>query len=622
MTVQRPPSPASKRPVAKAILAILVILGALPASAQPGGRAPDVVLRLERWAMDDPAHPPVERDTAARRSEAVVRQALGAATLENYDGLGALVQQGLSLASGPADAGERCLLQVVQVLESRHRLGAAAARALALAHTERARQGGQGWCVARLGVVQARIEAEDDRIADALNLLDSARRVFEAAGDAVQLASARNDLMWIYRRDGTDAANLRRAIDLGLEALSGIRADQQRYLAATIHHNLAGAYLTAHELGPAREHVAAARQFASAVGDEKGLAYIGRLHAEIAMADHQPDEALERFREAQRIFHRVADPQMELVVRIQAARALLTLKRVAQARSELASLDALRAQVHSRSQEVEYLDVALDAAQADDDARATAAAAKAYARALRELEMAERRKLATELRERMGVEQREAENRLLLAQQAAAQARQRWLLVTLALSLALAAGLGWHMLQQRRVRRSLKALAETDELTGLPNRRAILETLAQASRALGSGLPTTLGLVDIDFFKRVNDQHGHAVGDAALKAFALACRSQLRGSDAMGRFGGEEFLLVLPGTPLADAQILFERMRNALQHTEVPGLPPEQRLSCSMGCAELPHAGDLNAALARADAALYRAKAAGRDRVELAPSPD
>ena len=125
-------------------------------------------------------------------------------------------------------------------------------------------------------------------------------------------------------------------------------------------------------------------------------------------------------------------------------------------------------------------------------------------------------------------------------------------------------------------------------------------------------------MLAIDHFKSVNDTHGHEVGDAALKVFASVCSENLRGRDVLGRFGGEEFLLVLPGAQVSSLDAVFERLRTGLRAAAVPGMPPDARLSFSMGAVSLEADATIEQAIHRADEALYRAKADGRDRLTVA----
>lgn len=162
-----------------------------------------------------------------------------------------------------------------------------------------------------------------------------------------------------------------------------------------------------------------------------------------------------------------------------------------------------------------------------------------------------------------------------------------------------------------------KALSITDPLTALANRRHLEERLiAERVRSLRHGDPFSLVMVDIDHFKQINDRHGHGVGDEVLRQFAGLLRAQVRGSDLPARFGGEEFVLVLPATELLAAKELAERLRTTVRATGFPPLP--NGITASFGVAQHRQGDSLHSLLKRVDAALYKAKSAGRDRIVVA----
>jgi len=164
---------------------------------------------------------------------------------------------------------------------------------------------------------------------------------------------------------------------------------------------------------------------------------------------------------------------------------------------------------------------------------------------------------------------------------------------------------------QRRSEASLRQLATRDALTGLHNRRAVLALL---DAAIAKGDRLAVAVVDIDHFKQINDQHGHLVGDAVLRDFARILAERMRASDVVGRYGGEEFLVVLRGTGAAAARTVVDGIRRGLAaRAAEDGIP---RYSFSAGVAELGADGaDQTALIAAADERLYEAKRAGRDRV-------
>ncbi len=173
-------------------------------------------------------------------------------------------------------------------------------------------------------------------------------------------------------------------------------------------------------------------------------------------------------------------------------------------------------------------------------------------------------------------------------------------------------------LENARLHGMVERQALVDGLTGLANRRAASDALhAEVARAERLETPLSVVLADLDEFKEVNDVHGHAVGDEVLRVVAEVLRETLRESDVAGRWGGEEFLLLLPGADEEGAAQLAERVRVALAARSIPSVPG-LRVTASFGVAE--YAGETNPEqlLEAADGALYRAKRAGKDRVERA----
>lgn len=167
----------------------------------------------------------------------------------------------------------------------------------------------------------------------------------------------------------------------------------------------------------------------------------------------------------------------------------------------------------------------------------------------------------------------------------------------------------------------IKMLATHDELTSLPNRRCMGDLLAtEERRRRTDGSSACLALLDIDWFKKINDTHGHATGDEVLRGFAEAGRRVLRGEDALARWGGEEFLLYLPRTGLDAATAAVERMRRQVQSLEFRADGVPFGITFSAGLVKLQPDESVDAAIRRADTLLYQAKAAGRNRVATAPS--
>ena len=165
----------------------------------------------------------------------------------------------------------------------------------------------------------------------------------------------------------------------------------------------------------------------------------------------------------------------------------------------------------------------------------------------------------------------------------------------------------------------IEELAELDELTGSFNRRCIMRMLDdELARAQRVNAPCSVALIDLDWFKRINDAYGHPTGDEVLRTFAITVFANIRNIDKFGRYGGEEFLLVLPETPNDDATRMLDRLRSIIADLDWSAFSPGMRVTISAGVATLHADESPDTFLARADSALYAAKARGRNRIASA----
>ncbi len=201
------------------------------------------------------------------------------------------------------------------------------------------------------------------------------------------------------------------------------------------------------------------------------------------------------------------------------------------------------------------------------------------------------------------------------------QAQQlRWNTVVVAAGVVVIVLLIYFLAANLKFRKQLLRLASQDVLTGLPNRRRTAELATAAMAAARTAkTPLTLALIDLDHFKMVNDRCGHATGDYVLQEFARVGREALRPTDVLGRWGGEEFLLVMPGAELSLALANLERLRTQVLGIRLPPTAVGLRVTLSAGVAvHGEQLGSLDEFIARADAALYSAKNEGRDLVRVA----
>ncbi len=171
--------------------------------------------------------------------------------------------------------------------------------------------------------------------------------------------------------------------------------------------------------------------------------------------------------------------------------------------------------------------------------------------------------------------------------------------------------------ERRNMEEALREMASRDPLTGIYNRRSFMEMARQQlARALRFNEPMSVLVLDVDHFKRVNDTYGHAVGDDALRMVASACNTSLREYDVLGRLGGEEFVVALPGTTTDECRVVADRLRRNLSRLVIPVSRDRITLTASIGISAVDiHSDTLEKAIHRADLALYRAKREGRNRV-------
>lgn len=198
-----------------------------------------------------------------------------------------------------------------------------------------------------------------------------------------------------------------------------------------------------------------------------------------------------------------------------------------------------------------------------------------------------------------------------------------WIFAVVSLWFALMSGHVSRLRRELALRKaSIEALLERDDLTGVGNRRFLMHMLEQEkSRADRTGTHFSVAMLDLDFFKRINDGYGHQAGDQMLKAFAQISQAELRKIDYFGRYGGEEFMLIMADTPLEGALIKAERLRQNVELARHAEIDPQLTQTVSIGVVEYHPGESIEHIQLRADKAMYKAKAKGRNRVETDVDP-
>jgi diguanylate cyclase (GGDEF)-like protein len=372
-----------------------------------------------------------------------------------------------------------------------------------------------------------------------------------------------------------------------------------------------------------------ALELATETGDRASIASVNLAIASVLTDLHRYTEAQQALQRAAEGFTAVGDRSDTGMLAYESGRALAGMKEPRKALAEFAIAEKeFNASGNRRYQEILYR----AQAKSFEDSNQPAAALTAYKNYLAAHDAVARERAnqqAQMLREQFDSDRAKMENLRLKGEQAAKdrqvealQVVRRWQQVAMGLLAILIGLLSLLAIRQLARLRNWKRMASVDALTGVANLRGI-QHFANAAlrRAHAQNEPLTVLAIDIDEFKRINDVHGHPTGDRVLREVAHACADALRDGDLLGRIGGEEFLAILPGTLVDHAVDVAERLRRRVETLEIADLPGSVRATISIGVAEmLPHDRDVSALVERADAALYRAKALGRNRVVSADS--
>jgi diguanylate cyclase (GGDEF)-like protein len=419
----------------------------------------------------------------------------------------------------------------------------------------------------------------------------------------------------------SNVAEFDMAIGYYRQLLKDKEAAGQRSEVATMLFNIANANVQKGRLDEALPDFRRAMAIDLELGNPAGVAEGERSIGAVLAKQGRAGEALPLMDSAIARFRAAGDEESVARVQISRARALHALGR---ARDALADLSA--AEQYFRDRNNPRLLAQVYESQADlhadaGDWRKAYAALKAYRTTQEMLEARAREEQGSRLRVQFDTAKKEQENRELLIENAhrgealrSAERMRALQRLTILLGTALVVLLAAMAVLQIRRSRHLRRLAMTDELTGMPNRRSILERLEREVAALRDGRALAVIAFDVDHFKRINDVHGHQGGDRVLRAMAEIVGRSLPANARLGRMGGEEFLIVLPACGADAAFDLAERLRARVAEARFEGFADDERVTISLGTSAGAPGDDVEVLLRRADAALYRAKGEGRDR--------
>lgn len=432
-----------------------------------------------------------------------------------------------------------------------------------------------------------------------------------------------NGIATLYNRIG----DYQQAQQIYSSALAHQREQGMRREQVVTLHNLGRAQENLGDWARAREAFQEAYDLSRELNFERGEAYALRGLAAVQNTNGAPDVALVTLEQAAAMQRQTPDSRLEALIELTRGTALRQVRSLPQAITAL----------NHALQLFEQADSLIELRTVYRELAATHAAMgewrRAYGYQLQASEIAERlfrnqldQRFAT-LKVEFDTAAKEQENLLLQRQNEVSQAalaegrRARNLQATvIALTAIIALLLAYAVWHQWGASRRMRELAMTDELTGVPNRRAVLARLEPMLRP--GGTSCAMFIIDIDHFKSINDQHGHAEGDEALKRVAAGLRAQVHEPAFIGRLGGEEFVVVAPQLDVEQAYALAEHFRTSVMQLDSSRWLAQRPITVSIGLTlSRPAGDDPSSMLKRADAALYDSKRSGRNRVKMQLPP-
>lgn len=587
--------PLVNRNPAQALAAAATRLSALDRT----GTAPDPRQLAALYAVQADAYDMLELDHQARASAA----------------------KGLALLNGPADPLRLELLSLA-ALNIYNQAGIRDAIAtIEAARTLQPRNSASGVC---LEIALGTLELRADEYALATRALTNAYHETEVPALAGAHADAAIELSSALRGVG----DFQEALSLARENVAWAEAHGFSEALSV------GTYLEGEDLSAMREFQAAiaaferARRISSSLADRQGVAFSDMAICRSLIELGRPQAARPRCRNAERIFAASRSTDVLKQTRTYLAEMDLHDGEAPQALAILNQvLDHDGRDMEPASARVAYRTRARAYAAVHDYRRAYVNL-EAYLERYRAENIARRLRLQQTVKERALAQEEIARNALLQHQLELTREHEtrqtqtlRWVAAAGTAGLLVIILLSYILISNLRHRRQLLRLATEDNLTGMPNRGRTVELATAALEAARSEhRPLTVAIMDLDHFKTINDRCGHASGDYVLREFARVSRGSLRSGDILGRWGGEEFLLILPDTTLDAALASVERLRVLALAIQVPCADKEVqvRVTFSAGLATTAEgARSLDEIIARADAALYEAKNEGRDLVRI-----
>lgn len=469
-----------------------------------------------------------------------------------------------------------------------------------------------------LNVSQSQVAFEDYQAA--LTNLQKALVLFESLDVKKGVLSTINSIAVIYSRLNQQ----KKSIEYYEKALKVAQSEGEALSESILLFNIGESYFNLKDFKSALPYLQEALVKSQNLNDELGIAYVLRILAEVKLEEGKFEDAYKQINQAAAIFSKLKMSTMLLLSGITKLQILLKSNRIDEAAQVLESLDEPTKERAHFPYLIKYYLYAYEIKKLQGDSNAALRALEEHMKFSKEQFEDEKNQSIDELMIKFDSARKENENRLLMQENEINELRliehkkQKtiWILSFLFVASTSAIVILFLIGQVKR-RNRFRHLALKDELTNAPNRRAILEQAKRHFKGFQkSYYDVTIAILDIDYFKNFNDKYGHDTGDEVLKILAKACDATLRNKDFYGRYGGEEWLLVMVDAKIEDVQSVFERLSIFLRNADVPGLSDDETITFSLGAAQANGDDkDLKSVIKRADENLYKAKELGRNRL-------
>jgi diguanylate cyclase (GGDEF)-like protein len=456
-----------------------------------------------------------------------------------------------------------------------------------------------------------------DMAASLVNL-QTAVKISEKINYPQGKGAALNSIAILYDKD----KDYKKALEYYEKSVEIYQTDGTSFSLSVLYFNMGQSYFTLKDIASAKENLILALTMSRELKDEVGEAFALNYLGQVAIEEVDYENAYSHFTKALEVFKRYENTRLHFTTSLHFAELQAKMGNVDQAMALLHSLEAQAKAFNIPSYLLDYYTKVYELEKLRKNFSSSLSALENSKIVLKKINEKEKKDSLQELLVKFNTKQKEADNRLLQQQnklkqlQLNEQSAQRTIFVlVIVFSLFCLLIISFLLYKQIINRNNFKHMALRDVLTGAPNRRAII-TIAERrfKQCIEEGAMLTIAMLDIDHFKKFNDNYGHDIGDKVLRIFSDACQTSLRNHDRYGRYGGEEWLLVLLDAQEDDVTVVFNRLRERLKEAMLAE-GQDMSLTFSLGATQLIK-GDknLNQLIKRADENLYKAKNSGRDQ--------